>query len=79
MSRPTANLRFFSTIFIYRDFVFMDLANGCGSGRMFFVKMYGVALSPAMPMRRKIDADELPFGARFAKGPFRNSKAIRSR
>lgn len=50
MSRPTANLRFFSTIFIYRDFVFMDLANGCGSGRMFFVKMYGVALSPAMPM-----------------------------
>ena len=29
--------------------------------------------------RRKIDADELPFGARFAKGPFRNSKAIRSR
>ena len=50
MSRPTANLRFFSTIFIYRDFVFMDLANGCGSGRMFFVKMYGVVLSPAMPM-----------------------------
>nr|DAQ17920.1 MAG TPA: hypothetical protein [Caudoviricetes sp.] len=28
----------------------MDLANGCGSGRMFFVKMYGVVLSPAMPM-----------------------------
>ncbi len=50
MSRTTENLRFFSTIFIYRDFVFMDLANGYGSGRMFFVKMYGVALSPAMPM-----------------------------
>ena len=50
MSRTTENLRFFSTIFIYRDFVFMDLANGCGSGRMFFVKMYGIALSPAMPM-----------------------------
>ena len=50
MSRTTENLRFFSTIFIYRDFVFMDLANGYGSGRMFFVKMYGIALSPAMPM-----------------------------
>ena len=46
MSRTTENLRFFSTIFIYRDFVFMDLANGYGSGRMFFVKMYGIALSP---------------------------------
>ena len=50
MSRTTENLRFFSTIFIYRDFVFMDLANGYCSGRMFFVKMYGIALSPAMPM-----------------------------